>query len=879
MRHFKSTCPYCGTGCGVVITREKNGQITIQGDKEHPANVGRLCSKGSALAETLNLEGRLLSPEINGQTTDWETTLSFMAQKIQTSIEQFGKESVAFYVSGQLLTEDYYVANKLMKGFIGTANIDTNSRLCMASSVAGHKRAFGTDTVAGCYEDVEKADLVVLVGSNLAWCHPVLFQRLNAAKQNRSTLKIIVIDPRKTTTCEIADLHLGLQAGTDSWLFNGLLNFLRVNDHLDFDFIEKYTTGFSETLKIAKETAPSIPQVSQISGLSEQQISDFYRQFSQTEKVVTIYSQGVNQSHVGTDKVNSIINCHLATGKIGKEGATPFSVTGQPNAMGGREVGGLANQLVAHLEFTEEHTNLVQRFWKSPTIAKQAGLKTVDLFQAVGEGKIKVLWIMATNPMVSLPDSNLVKKALEKCDCVIVSDCVKNTDTISYANVLLPALAWGEKEGTVTNSERCISKQQIFLETKAEAKPDWWIICEIAKRLGFGEYFNYQTAADIFREYAALSGFENRGTRDFNIEELSNISNEEYARFQPIQWSISNGKGTKRFFEDGKFFTPDQKARFIPITPQLPKQSIDLTHNFILNTGRVRDQWHTMTRTGKTARLFNHLSEPFVFIRPCDAQRVEIAEGSLVKIKNARGEIIVRAKYSNEQMKGTLFVPIHWNQQFSSHGTVNHLVAQITDDISGQPESKFTPVQIESYKPNWQGFLLTRNVWKIPDACHFWVKIRQDFGWQFEIAGETNLNNWREQINQWFGEQPFLEYQDIKTGHYRYGLLEKGRLIMVLFINDAGYALPTRNAIKSLFTKETLTHFERATLLTGQPSTNTPDSGETVCACFNVGKKTLQQAIQQQPSITIEQLGEQLKAGTNCGSCLPEIRSLLTVQK
>lgn len=879
MRNFKTTCPYCGTGCGVVVTREETGQIKVQGDKEHPANFGRLCSKGSALAETLSLEGRLLSPEINGQINTWETTLDFIAQKIKQSIEQFGKESVALYVSGQLLTEDYYVANKFMKGFIGTANIDTNSRLCMASSVAGHKRAFGTDTVAGCYEDIEQTDLVILVGSNLAWCHPVLFQRLNTAKQTNSNLKIIVIDPRKTPTCEIADLHLAIQSGTDAWLFNGLLNFLRSNDYLDFEFIEKHTNGFSEALKIAKETAPSIPQVAQICHLPEEQITELYRRFSKTEKVVTIYSQGVNQSSVGTDKVNSIINCHLATGKIGKVGSTPFSVTGQPNAMGGREVGGLANQLAVHLEFIEEHTNLVQRFWKSPTIATQAGLKAVNLFQAIEAEKIKVLWIIATNPLVSLPDSNFIKKSLEKCECVIVSDCVKNTDTTAYADVLLPALAWGEKEGTVTNSERCISKQQIFLESAGEAKPDWWAISEVAKRLGFGEFFNYQNAADIFREYAALSGFENRGTRDFDISELSSISNEEYAQFQPMQWSISNGKGKKRFFEDGKFFTPDQKARFIPITPQYPKQIIDLNHNFVLNTGRVRDQWHTMTRTGKTSRLLNHLPESFVAIRPCDAQRAEIKEHSLVKIKNQRGEIIVRAKYSNEQTKGTLFVPIHWNQQVSSHGTVNRLIAQITDNISGQPESKFTPVQIESYKPHWEGFLLTRNEWNISQECDFWVKIRQAFGWQFEIAGETDIEDWESQLQTWFGEQDWLIYQDKKNGHYRYGLIEKGKLIMTLFISTMGNTLPQRNAIKSLFDKENLTTAERLTLLTGQPSSETPDVGEIVCACFNVGRKTLQQAIEKNHFTTTEQLGQHLKAGTNCGSCLPELRSLLTSQK
>ena len=528
MSSIQTTCPYCGVGCGVIAQTNDTQITTIQGDKTHPANFGRLCSKGIALGSTLGLEGRLLHPEINGTQCSWDTALDEVAQQFQRIIAQHGPQAVAFYVSGQLLTEDYYVANKLMKGFIGSANIDTNSRLCMSSSLSGYKRAFGSDTVPGNYEDMEETDLLVLVGSNLAWCHPVLFQRISAAKEKRPDLKIVVIDPRYTATCEIADFHLPLKSGSDVWLFNGLLDFLRRNDYLDYDFLENATEGFANALQAARKSSGSIPAIAQQSGLDEEMVVQFFRLFAQTEKVVTLYSQGINQSTSGTDKVNSIINCHLATGRLGKLGAGPFSMTGQPNAMGGREVGALANQLASHMDFAPEHCAIVQEFWHSPLIPTEPGLKVVDLFNAIAAGEVKAVWIMATNPMVSLPNTQVIKQALEKCELVVVSDCVRHNDTTAYAHILLPALAWGEKDGTVTNSDRRISRLRPFLEAPGEAKPDWWIISQIAQQMGYAEQFAYRSPADIFREYASLSGYKNNGSRDLNLSGLLPLSDEEY---------------------------------------------------------------------------------------------------------------------------------------------------------------------------------------------------------------------------------------------------------------------------------------------------------------------------------------------------------------
>lgn len=890
----QTTCPYCGVGCG--ITAEVNQHtVTIKGDKTHPANFGRLCSKGAALADTLDLNDRLLYPELHHQRVSWETALTKVADEFQRIIREHGADAIAFYVSGQLLTEDYYVANKLMKGFLGTANIDTNSRLCMASSVAGHKRAFGSDTVSGCYEDLELADLVVLVGSNLAWCHPVLYQRLAAAKEQRPRLKIVVIDPRYTATSDLADLHLPIRSGTDAWLFNGLLNFLRTHDHLDYEFLEAHTHGASAALKSARESAATIPHIAQLCGLTEMDVAEFYRLFAKTDKTVTVYSQGVNQSSAGTDKVNSIINCHLATGRIGKPGATPFSVTGQPNAMGGREVGALANQLVAHLDFKPEHLALVQQFWQSPVIAPQPGLKAVELYDAIVAGQIKALWIMATNPVVSLPHADKIKQALGMCELVVVSDCVRHTDTTEWAHVLLPALAWGEKEGTVTNSERRISRQRAFLPAPGDAKPDWWILTEVARRLGFAESaFAYQSSADIFREYAALSGEQNKGTRDFDISGLANLSDADYQRLSPVQWPLKSPTevGTTRLFSDYQFFTADNKANLIAITPRAPVNLPSRDYPFILNTGRTRDQWHTMTRTGKSARLLSHTSEAYVEIHPQDAGLLRIQAEDLVTVSSELGQVVVRAKLSDHQQPGNVFIPMHWNGQNSSQARIGTLIPPVTDPISGQPEFKHTPVKVERYQPAWYGFLLSSTELDAPsnretsaqpfskitlqEVADYWVKVREVTGWRYELAGQRRID-WSLWVRQQLGTDDWLEFQDRAQGRYRCANLVNEQLNICLFIG-AEARLTSRKPLMNLFGK-TLNLVERLRLLTGEPDSAPAASGEVICACHAVGRETILAAIRQHGLVNYQQIGEVLKAGTGCGSCIPELKALLMATK
>ncbi len=876
---INTTCPYCGVGCGVLASVDEQMNVSVRGDPEHPANFGRLCSKGVALGETVGPDNRLLYPKIEGDTTDWARALDYVASEFGRIIEKHGPDAVAFYVSGQLLTEDYYVANKLMKGFIGSANIDTNSRLCMSSAVAGYKRAFGADSVPCSYEDLERAKLIVLTGSNTAWCHPVLFQRIRKAKQDNPDMQVVVIDPRATPTCDIADQHLALKPGTDTDLFNGLLCYLQAQGETHELFTHNCTTGMAEALDAAQAHCSDLAQVAARCGLEEQHVQNFYRLFARTERVVTVFSQGVNQFSFGTDKVNSIINCHLLTGRIGRPGMGPFSFTGQPNAMGGREVGGLANQLAAHMEIANaEHRDRVQRFWQSPHIPENEGLKAVDLFRAIESGQVKAVWIMATNPAVSLPDSHRVRSALEACECVVVSDCVEHTDTNQYAHVLLPAQSWGEKEGTVTNSERRISRQRIFLPTQGDARPDWWMVAEVARRLGFEAHFNYHSSADIWREHAALSGFENNGQRDFNISGLARISDADYSQLAPIQWPVTEcGQGTTRLFADGRFFTSDHKARFVAIGERQPANPVSRDYPLVLNSGRVRDHWHTMTRTGKSPRLSGHIVEPYAELHPQDAARAGILEQALVRVTSAWGELIVRARVSEAQRPGSVFIPIHWSQQFSSVASVDCLVNPDTDPISGQPEFKHTPVAISAYTPAWYGFILSRRRLALKNAS-YWACSKGEGLWRYEIAGEQAPKDWagcaRQLLCSNVKQVDWLEYFDSAANRYRAARLVDSALESCLFIGPE-FNLPSRDWLSQLFEQDSLDDTARTSLLTGKPGLGQKDAGRIVCACYSVGVNTLKDAIQAGNLTSAEQIGEALKAGTNCGSCVPELKALL----
>jgi assimilatory nitrate reductase catalytic subunit len=880
LRATRTTCPYCGVGCGILATPEAGGGAAISGDPEHPANFGRLCSKGSALGETLSAESRLLYPMIRCskgtmERVAWPDALDHVAHRFKHIVARDGPDAVAFYLSGQLLTEDYYVANKLMKGFIGSANVDTNSRLCMASSVAGHRRAFGADTVPGCYEDLDEADLLVLVGSNAAWCHPVLFQRMLANKQQRGA-RMVVIDPRRTDTAGDADLFLGLKPGTDTALFCGLLVHLADTGALDRDYIERHTSGFDDALARARGIAGSIGATALATGLSEPDVAGFFQMFGATPRVVTLYSQGVNQSAQGTDKVNAIINCHLATGRIGKPGASPFSLTGQPNAMGGREVGGLANQLAAHMGFTPPDIDRVRRFWKAPRIATHEGLKAVQMFEAIARGEIKALWVIGTNPAVSLPDADAARAALKKLELFVISENVRSNDTVNAgAHVLLPAQAWGEKSGTVTNSERRISRQRAFLTPPGETKPDWWIVSEVARRLGFGAAFDFSSAADVFREHAALSAFENDGRRDFDIGALKSLSDEAFDAMAPAQWPAREAaQPQQRFFAEGGFFANDHKARFI--APEIPALRTETTAGrpLRLNTGRIRDQWHTMTRTGISPRLGQHLPEPFVEIHPGDAIRFGIVDDSFARVVTDYGQCTLKVVVSERQQRGMLFAPIHWSEANASTARVGALVAPFTDPFSGQPENKATPASIAPYEYVFRGFVLTRTPREMPPQAPqvWWTRVAVTGGYGYLFADNADLARWQSWLRSVAGDD-LAEYKDLGGGVYRAASFAEGRIETCLFVgpaHDAG----DWDVVKQLFAAEMLSDDQRRMLLSGKSIDGLASAGPIVCACFGVGRTTICDAIAAGAGSAAE-IGARLKAGTNCGSCIPELKRLI----
>jgi assimilatory nitrate reductase catalytic subunit len=882
----RTTCPYCGVGCGVLAQPDGAGGVAIAGDPAHPANLGRICSKGSALGETVALTGRLLHPMLRQADgtlvrADWSRALDVVADGFKRIAERDGPDAVAFYLSGQLLTEDYYVANKLMKGFIGSANVDTNSRLCMASSVAGHRRAFGADTVPGTYQDLDVADLIVLVGSNTAWCHPVLFQRMVKNRRERGA-KMVVLDPRRTATAEDADLFLPLAPGMDTALFCGLLVHLADTFALDYGYIDAYTAGFENALARAREIAPDLATTARITRLPQADVARFFALFRATPNAVTCFSQGVNQSAQGTDKVNAIINCHLATGRIGRRGQGPFSLTGQPNAMGGREVGGLANQLAAHMSFSAEEIDRVGRFWNAPRVAPREGLKAVQMFEAVARGRIKALWVMATNPAVSLPRASHVRDALKKLELFVVSENVLSNDTVNAgAHVLLPALAWGEKDGTVTNSERRISRQRPFLPAPGEAKPDWWIATQVAQRMGFGAAFPYRSAADVFREHAQLSAFENEGRRDFDLGGLAEIGDTAFDALDPVQWPLRAGeklnaeRHDRRFFMAGGFYTADRKARFIAPEMPAPKAPVSKEFPFRLNTGRVRDQWHTMTRSGLSAKLGAHLPEPFVEVHPDDAAAAGLVDGGFARISTRFGACVLKVIVTEWQRRGSLFAPIHWSDATASAARIGDLVMPETDRYSGQPDAKATPAAIAPEPFAFRGFALTRQPLALPDGS-WWARVAVAQASGLLLATNDGPKTWKQRASTLFGEDAEIaEYLDQQRGIYRVAAFAEGRLAGCLFIGPADNA-PQWDAVKALFEHDTLADEARRVLLSGRSADGLVSAGPIVCACFGVGLATIRAAIQSGAATGVEGIGQALRAGTNCGSCLPELKRIVT---
>ncbi|MBN8910474.1 MAG: molybdopterin-dependent oxidoreductase, partial [Rhizobiales bacterium] len=724
----------------------------------------------------------------------------------------------------------------------------------------------------GCYEDLELADLIVLVGSNLAWCHPVLYQRIAAAKERRPEMKVVLIDPRRTATADIADLHLSIRPDGDVALFLGLLSHLGRTRAIDTRYIARNTSGVAEALCAADELDPY--SLVRRTGLPLATLETFFSLFASTARTVTVYSQGVNQSSSGTDKVNAIINCHLATGRIGKPGMGPFSVTGQPNAMGGREVGGLANMLAAHMAIENAgDRDRVQRFWRAPTIAAKPGLKAVDMFRAVADGRIKALWVMATNPVVSMPDAGNVKDAIAACPFVVVSDVTAETDTAQLAHVLLPALAWGEKSGTVTNSERRISRQRSFLRAPGSARPDWWIVSEVAKRMGHGEAFAYAEPEDIFAEHAALSAFENDGTRDFDIGACAALDPVAYDGLEPFHWPRRRGDGDMvRMFADGRFYTSDRKARIVPVRLACEERA---TPGFplALNTGRVRDHWHTMTRTGKSQRLSQHYAEPFVEIHPDDAERYRIKDADLVRVSTGLSAILVRALVTPRQQLGSIFVPMHWNDQFASNARVDCLIPGVTDPISGQPASKNIPARIERFVATTYGFaVLRRKPEHIP--AEYWTIAKCNGGWRVEMAVVDDPADWRTFARGLIGSasDPAV-YEDTQTGRMRFAAYDNGHLTGMLFLAPEPVAVSREWAIAQLAGAKALLS-KRSAVLAGRPGAGTVDRGATVCACFGVGANEIAAAVRN-GYCTIASIGDSTQAGTNCGSCRPEIKRII----
>ena len=853
---IRTTCPYCGVGCGVKATLLGDRSVRIAGDEAHPANRGRLCSKGTHLGETIGLEGRLLHPTIGGKVASWDKALDLVAKRFQECIAKHGPDSVAFYVSGQILTEDYYVANKLMKGFIGSANIDTNSRLCMSSAVAGHVRAFGEDVVSASYDDLDEADLIVLVGSNTAWCHPIVYQRILAARAARGT-KLVVIDPRRTETCEDADLHLAIRPGSDVALMNGLLAHCRRGGLVDEAYLAASVSAPADFWDGIEHNS-DLWTVARACDVPAEQLLRFFELFVAHPRTVTMFSQGINQALRGTDQVNAIVNLHLATGRIGKPGSAPFSITGQPNAMGGREVGGLASTLAAHMDFAPDNVANVGRFWASPRMATKPGLKAVEMFRAVGEGRIKAIWIIGTNPAVSMPDAGRVREALASCPFVVVSDMIADTDTARFAQVCLPAAGWGEKDGTVTNSERRISRQRAFLALPGQAKPDWWIMTQVARRMGWASAFSYDRPADIYREHARLTAYENKGKRLLDLSNHAAIGNPGYDAMEPWRWGDIP-------FTEGRFPTADGRARLVPVTQAaLPEPLRDWP--LTLNTGRYRDQWHTMTRTGLSPKLARHREEPLVEIHPEDGAALDLADGDVARVATPQGASLFRVQISDGQRRGEVFTPIHWTDRQSTGGRTGLLPRPLTDPHSGQPGFKSTPARVDKVAIEWRGFLIVRGEPKSPPPCLWATRITVAGGALYELAGIGDAAL----LDACLPAGARIEAADAARGSRRIAIVAKGRLSAVLFVTRTG-ELPSRDwLIAQLDAPEVA-----PTLLAGRAPGAQPDRGAVICVCFDVGLKTIVAAISDQRLTDVGAIGQALGAGTNCGSCRPALARIL----
>ena len=901
MKETRSTCPYCGVGCGVVI--ESHGaQITgVRGDPQHPANFGRLCTKGQSLALTasapITLHARLRAPLLHGRAVGWDEALDHAAERFTSIAETHGADALGFYVSGQLLTEDYYVFNKLAKGLFGTNNIDTNSRLCMSSAVAGYKLTLGADAPPACYDDVAHAELLFVAGSNTAWAHPVLWRRIEDARRANPKLKLIVADPRRTDTAAEADLHLALLPGTDVALFHGMLHLLLWEGRIDAAFIKAHTSGFDALKAIVREATPR--ETARVTGLTEADIVQAAQWFGESATVLSLYCQGLNQSSSGSAKNAALINLHLATGQIGKPGAGPFSLTGQPNAMGGREVGGMANLLSAHRDLANPtHRAEVAALWGLPSVPGEPGKTAVEMFQAAADGEIRALWIACTNPAQSLPDQAMVRRALERCEFVVLQEAFGGTATARHAHLLLPASSWGEKDGTVTNSERRISRVRAAVTPPGEARADWSIACEFGRRVearlrpGEPTLFPYADAEAVWCEHR-----ESTRGRDLDITGLSWAILDQGPECWPFPAGASHG--LERLYVDGRYPTPDGRARFSALPYRPVAEPRDARFPFALNTGRLRDQWHGMSRTGTIGQSFGHVPEPGIDLHPQDMARLRLAEGDLAHVRSRRGALVLPARSSEGIALSQAFVPMHWGDEFIKGG-INVLASPALCPLSKQPELKHAAVQITRAELPWQ---LVAMAW-CDDAAIFSLRheLRALFdgyayatcvpfgrarsGVLFRAAAiEPASTAQVARIAALFGLEgaEALHYVDARRGQRRSVRIAKHgaeqRLDAVLLAGD----IRAEAWIAPLLQQQAPAQaYGRALLAPGStPPGPMPVSSRQVCSCFDIAEARIVQLLSTSSGSAearLAALQAGLQCGTQCGSCVPELKRLVARQ-
>lgn len=703
----KTICSYCGVGCGILVERDSKGNITVEGDPDYPVNKGMLCSKGKNLNYVAqDTSDRILYPEMKWsrnhpmQRVTWDLAFERAAAVFKSIIDKHGPNSVGFYVSGQCLTEEYYLVNKLTKGFIGTNNIDTNSRLCMSSAVVGYKKLMGEDSVPISYDDIELSDCFLIAGANPAWCHPILFRRIENHKAKNPNVKIIVVDPRKTQTCASADLHLQILPGTDVILFNAIARRLIEKKKLDKNFIKKNTANFEACRTSAFSI--SLRKAADLCGIPIEEIYKASEYIGNAKAFISMWTMGLNQSVIGVSKNIALMNLSLLTGQIGKPGSGPFSLTGQPNAMGGREVGGMASLLAAHRDLDNPlHRKEVAEFWGGKEINPEAGLTATEMFDALEKGKMKAIWIICTNPIVSMPNVHKVERALKNASFVVVQDISHRSETTKFADLLLPAAAWLEKEGTMTNSERRISYLPKVIDKPGEALPDAEILWRFAQKMGYSG-FDYKNVSEVYDEHCLL-------TKGTNID-VSGLSHNRLKQEGSFQWPVPHTKhlGTPRLFIDHQFYTKDQKSHF-NVPPQIYNQSekTSVEYPLILNTGRVRDQWHTRTKTGKVKRLLAHISEPYLEMNKVDAYLRKLKDGDVAIIKSRRGQVQVKVKVNFDIRDGVVFLPMHWGKTLDNDfGRANNITNDLVDPISKEPDFKYCAVQVEKYIKSKQKIII-----------------------------------------------------------------------------------------------------------------------------------------------------------------------------